>query len=127
MARRYLSDLHLGHANMLLMADCGRELVKRRQFQDISEMNEFIVRQWNEHVDPDDDVWIPGDFSYRSKIDVGKYLSRLAGHKHLIIGNHDIKWMKNIKLSQYFESVAHMDVIKEGSKTITICHYPLME
>ena len=127
MARRYLSDLHLGHANMLLMADCGRELVKRRQFQDISEMNEFIVRQWNEHVDPDDDVWIPGDFSYRSKIDVGKYLSRLAGHKHLIIGNHDIKWMKNIKLSQYFESVAHMDVVKEGSKTITICHYPLME
>lgn len=129
MANKYLSDTHLGHERMLQMAQAGvgRELFKRRGFADINEMNEFIIKSWNDHVDPSDDVWIAGDFSYRSKIDVGKYLSRMAGHKHLIIGNHDVKWMKNVNLAQYFDSVAHMEVIKEGSKTITICHYPLME
>lgn len=126
MTRRYISDLHLGHTNILGMGKNG-ELTKRKMFQDISEMNEYIITQWNEHVDADDEVWIAGDLSYRSGIDVGKYLSRMAGHKHLIIGNHDVKWMKNVELSKYFESVSHMEIIKEGSRAITICHYPLME
>lgn len=126
MANRYISDLHLGHSNILRMEEDG--LNKRKKFRDIAEMNEHIIRQWNTHVDDEDHVYIVGDLSYRSKEDVGtKFLSRMRGHKHLIIGNHDIKWMKNTELDLYFESVSFMDVIKDGEKTITICHYPVFE
>ena len=121
MANKYLSDLHLGHARILEMSERGEK------FADVEEMNEYIIRQWNLHVDDSDDVWIPGDFSYRSRMPVHTYLERMKGHKHLVTGNHDIKWMKQIRLSKYFESVSHMEVIKEGKKTITICHYPMLE
>ena len=126
MAIKYISDLHLGHENALRTE--GKEMNKRKQFKNIAEMNECIISQWNSHVEEDDHVYIVGDFSYRSKENVGvKFLSRMRGHKHLIIGNHDIKWMKGVELEQYFESVSYMEVIKEGGKTITICHYPLLE
>ena len=121
MANKYLSDLHLGHAHILEMSKRGEK------FTDVDEMNRYIIRVWNDHVDNSDDVWIPGDFSYRSGVAVGTYLNQMKGHKHLVIGNHDIKWMKNIQLNKYFESVSHMEVIKDGKKTITICHYPMME
>ena len=121
MANRYLSDLHLGHDNILKMTDRGK------RFCNIDDMNAYIIREWNEHVDDSDDVWIVGDFAYRSRLAVGTYIEAMKGHKHLIIGNHDVKWMKNIRLDKYFESVSHMEVIKEGIKMITICHFPLME
>ena len=121
MANKYLSDLHLGHAHILEMSKRGEK------FADVEEMNEYIIHQWNLHVDDSDDVWIPGDFSYRSRVPVYTYLERMKGHKHLVTGNHDIKWMKQIRMSKYFESVSHMEVIKEGKKTITICHYPMLE
>ena len=111
MANKYLSDLHLGHAHILKMSKRGE------RFADVDEMNRYIIQVWNEHVDESDDVWIPGDFSYRSGVAVGTYLDQMKGHKHLVIGNHDIKWMKNIRLSKYFESVSHMEVIKDGKKT----------
>lgn len=118
---KYLSDLHLGHANILRMS-------KRREgFADVDEMNAYIIRRWNENVDDSDDVWIPGDFSYRSGVAVETYLNQMKGHKHLVIGNHDAKWMKNTRLSKYFDSVSNMEVIKDGKKIITICHYPMME
>lgn len=116
---KYVSDLHLGHENILKTA--------RPQFECIEKMNEFLIRRWNESVNKDDEVWICGDFSYRSKVDVGHYLKQLKGHKHLIVGNHDVKWMRNCELSDYFESVNHMEVIKDGKKIITLCHYPMME
>ena len=121
MANKYWSDLHLGHANILKMSKRGE------RFKDIEEMNSYIIRQWNKHVDDSDDVWIVGDFSYRSGTAVGTYLEQLKGHKHLVIGNHDVKWMKNILLDKYFESVEHMEIIKDGKRNITVCHYPLME
>ena len=117
---KYTSDLHLGHENILCYG-------ARAKFKCIEDMNTYFIERWNESVDSDDDVWICGDFSYKSKVDVGHYLKKLRGKKHLIVGNHDVKWMKNCRLSDYFESVNHMEVIKDGKKTITLCHFPLME
>ena len=121
MANKYSSDLHLGHENIT------RNI--RTQFHDVDEMDAYLIKQWNEHVDKDDDIWIVGDLSYRAKCNVKVYLDQMNGrHKHLIIGNHDVKWMKNVELSRYFESVSHMEVIKDNkNRNITLCHYPLME
>lgn len=106
MENKYISDLHLGYENIIPML--------RPQFETIEKMNEYLIRQWNEHVAIDDEVWVCGDLSYRSKLDVGHYLKQMKGRKRLIIGNHGIKWMKNCRLDRYFESVSHMEVIKDG-------------
>lgn len=56
------------------------------------------------------------------------YLDRLHGRKHLVVGNHDIYWMKDVAdLSKWFESVDNLKVIKCEKKALTLCHYPLLE
>lgn len=123
----FTSDLHLGHANIILT--CGRNLEScGENFAAVEEMNDFLIRKWNEKVKEDDIVYILGDLSYRSSISVKTYLKQLKGRKHLIVGNHDFKWQKNIaNINDYFESVSDMKVIRLDEKLITLCHYPLLE
>lgn len=123
----FTSDLHLGHANIILT--CGRNLEGcGENLATVDEMNDFLIRKWNEKVKEDDIVYILGDLSYRSSISVKTYLKQLKGRKHLIVGNHDCQWQKNIaNINDYFESVSDMKVIRLGEKLITLCNYPLLE
>ena len=127
MAVLFTSDLHLGHANIILT--CGRNLEGcGENFATVEEMNDFLIRKWNEKVKEDDIVYILGDLSYRSGISVKTYLKQLKGRKHLIVGNHDFQWQKNItNINDYFESVSDMKVIRLDEKLITLCYYPLLE
>lgn len=127
MAVLFTSDLHLGHANIILTG--GRNLEScGENFAAVEEMNDFLIRKWNEKVKEDDIVYILGDLSYRSSISVKTYLKQLKGRKHLIVGNHDFQWQKNItNINDYFESVSDMKVIRLDEKLITLCHYPLLE
>ena len=117
----FISDTHFGHLNIL--DSC------KRPFESIEEMNETLIANWNKKVTSDEDeVYIVGDFSYRSREHVSIYLNRLRGRKHLIIGNHDFKWIKNVPdMEEYFASVSHMELINLGKKLITLCHYPMIE
>ena len=54
-----------------------------------------------------------------------RYLDRLKGKKHLIIGNHDKETLKSCK--QYFESIDYYKKIHDNGKTIVLCHYPMAE
>lgn len=75
------SDLHFCH---------NREfLFKPRGFNAVWEMNDEIVKRWNEVVAPDDDVYVLGDLMLNSN-DVGAYLiQQLKGRIHIVLGNHD--------------------------------------
>lgn len=116
----YTSDLHLGHENIIVSAG--------RPYKSVDEMNSVLIRRWNEKVDVNDDVFICGDLSYRSADHISFFMKKMKGHKHLLIGNHDVHWMKNVPdMSKYFESVSYMDLINEGKKLITLCHYPMLE
>lgn len=91
-------------------------------------MNNFLIEKWNRKVNEDDEVYILGDLSFRSGVNVGYYLKQMKGKKRLICGNHDNNWQKNIKdMYQYFETVSNMEVIKLGDKLVTLCHYPMLE
>ena len=117
----FTSDLHLGHENVLK---------HRTMFDTIEEMNETLINNWNKKVHKSDDVYIVGDFSYRSKIPVETYLERLKGKKHLILGNHDPDWLKQSqyeKLSQYFCSINSFHTFKKNKVQITLCHFPMLE
>lgn len=89
MAIFFTSDLHLGHKNIL--ASCGRP------FDTVEEMDDELIVKWNQKVGADDDVYILGDLAFRSANHINYYLKHMAGHKYLVVGNHDVGWMKNVK------------------------------
>jgi calcineurin-like phosphoesterase family protein len=115
----YISDLHFGHSNVINF--------DHRPFADVNEMDYALIELWNSRVQKDDDVYIVGDFCFRSEKTPDWYLKKLSGHKHLVIGNHDGKMLEDSKAMSYFESVDKMMHVSDGDKQICLCHFPLAE
>jgi calcineurin-like phosphoesterase family protein len=84
----FTSDQHFGHAGIL-------KHCPDRPWDDVQEMNEALIKNYQEVVSPGDIVYIIGDFAFK---DHAKILRRLPGQKHLIVGNHD--WDKTGRISQ---------------------------
>lgn len=80
----FTSDHHFGHANIIKYCN--------RPFSSISEMDECMIKRWNDVVHPDDIVYYLGDFCLRNvayHVAVG---SLLNGQKNVfVMGNHDSK------------------------------------
>lgn len=76
----FISDLHLGHKRIL-------EFSPERGGTDVISHSEWLVQQWNSVVTKNDLVWVLGDVCF-DKTHL-KYLKRMKGTKHLILGNHD--------------------------------------
>jgi len=76
----FTSDNHFGHANIIRYSE--------RPFQDVPEMNEIMIKNWNERVAPTDTVYHLGDFSMNFE-NMRSVTPRLQGTIHLIAGNHD--------------------------------------
>lgn len=113
----FTSDLHLGHANII--RHCGRP------FENVSEMDDALIDNWNMRVHRDDIIYIVGDLIFRAK-NPEYYLERLKGKKHLITGNHDKQWIKHVDIGKHFFSVTSFQEIGDGNHKITLCHYPMM-
>ena len=112
----FISDLHFGHANCIKFDN--------RPWDNISSMDEDLIRRWNYKVGPDDHVYVVGDFSFRNSRPVIEYTCRLHGHIHLIRGNHD---KRTPEYESCFEDAADFAVIpyeEHGKKCrIVLCHY----
>ena len=115
----YIADLHFGHSNVIKFDN--------RPFSDAAEMDKAMIELWNARVSPDDNVYIIGDFAYKSDKDEDWYLERLKGHKHLIIGNHDGKLLQNDRAMACFESVDKVMHVTDGENQVVLCHYPMAE
>lgn len=119
MTNYYIADPHFGHENIIRFCD--------RPLTGVHEMNRWLEESWNARVTDDDDVFIVGDFAYRSAENVGPLLERLHGRKHLIIGNHDKKWMKTIDPAEHFVEVGQaLFTVDDQRRRIWMCHYPCM-
>jgi calcineurin-like phosphoesterase family protein len=78
----FISDTHFGHNNIIKYCN--------RPFNDITEMENTIVANWNKIVTKHDKIYHLGDFSMcLRKSEVQRIYSRLNGKKALIQGNHD--------------------------------------
>lgn len=115
----YIADTHFGHENIISFSN--------RPFDCVEEMDEFMIDSWNDVVGNDDDIYIIGDFAYRSKNDYVYYLKRLKGRKHLIIGNHDRKMLSDEEAMSYFIDVERLTMAQDGNTSIVLCHYPILE
>lgn len=115
----FISDLHFGHQNALAFDS--------RPFKTIEEHDEEIIKRWNESVDIDDEVYILGDISWYSAQKTIDIYSRLNGVKHLIVGNHDKKLLRNQDVRKLFvEIVDYKEIQFEGSDGgVVLSHYPI--
>lgn len=75
------SDLHFCHNKPFIYEPRG--------FSSVYEMNEEIIRRWNEVVSWDDTVYLLGDVMLNNNYEGCKYLNRLAGNIYILTGNHD--------------------------------------
>lgn len=93
------ADLHFSHTKILqLSRENGERL---RPYEDVSEMDEALISNWNSIVADDDRVLILGDLALKEE---GiKLTERLNGSKYLIKGNHDI--YKLFNYVPYFKDV----------------------
>ena len=113
----FTSDTHFNHANIIRFCN--------RPFIDVAQMNETLIANWNKVVGEDDTVFHLGDFCLGGAAEWTQVLNRLNGKIYLIMGNHDLK---NIRQGfiQRFEHVSMQMHIEIGKQKIYLSHYPFL-
>ena len=111
------SDSHLGHFNICKYC--------HRPFQSRSEMDQTLIKNWNEVVPEDGIVVHCGDFMLPHNEDIkeyNKYLNQLHGRVLLLRGNHDIAsldWVSDKLIAVRDQAMIVVDGVK-----IFAQHYP---
>lgn len=113
----FTSDTHFYHENILRFCN--------RPFSSIQEMNEELIRRWNETVPPDGIVFHLGDVCFGSPGEWNEVLYRLNGKIYLIAGNHDMKQLRQGFMSR-FEYVTQQMSIRVGAQSIVLNHNPFL-
>jgi calcineurin-like phosphoesterase family protein len=108
----FTSDLHFSHANIIKY--------EGRPFKNVSEMDKALIKNWNDKVNVDDEVYILGDFAFCNEEKSKDIASKLNGIKYLIKGNHD----KNIDYNS-FEWVKDYFVLRRNKMKFILFHFPI--
>ncbi len=118
----FTSDTHFNHANIIRYCDRpwhgkapdpdGNIVVTE---DDVKRMNETIIGMWNARVGENDVVWHLGDFCLGKdqRTAIPEFVSRLKGHKRIVLGNHDRHGVK-FYYDAGFEAVYDRTVLWNG-------------
>ena len=109
MSTYLFSDPHFHHENM----------AKHRGFSSAEEMNELIVKNWNNTVSKRDCVYLLGDITMEKK--QYEILSRLQGVINVVLGNHDERQHVR-EMLKYVNSVSGMIDYKDK---VILTHCPI--
>lgn len=112
------SDTHFGHAGVCRFTEADG-VTKIRPWTDPDEMDEEMIRRWNDTVRPNDKVYHLGDVVINRK--ALKTLARLNGDKVLIRGNHDI--FRDDEYREYFRELRAYHVMNG----MILSHIPVHE
>lgn len=119
MTTYFTSDTHFGHEKVIEY--CNRPYTSAHQ------MDEALITNWNENVQPTDEVYILGDVFFHKMTDAMNIIKRLNGIKHLILGNHDKVIAKNQALMMMFDHI-HPELYHTNIDGVEVAmsHYPLL-
>lgn len=117
----FIADTHFGHTNVI--KHCARP------FGNVIEMEKHFVKEWNAVVNPQDRVFILGDFSFYDDYETQNLLKRLRGQKFLVKGNHDS--MRMLKKTTGFHKITHYEEQNfelDNGELIRVCmsHFPFL-
>lgn len=115
----YIADCHFYHRSLLNSMD-------NRGFSSVEEMNEYMIKRWNDKVKKRDEVFILGDFSYGNGEETNAILERLNGKIYLIEGNHDGRYLKRKDFNRdKFQWVKAYAETHDNGFRVVMCHYPI--
>lgn len=116
----FIADTHFGHENIIKHT--------KRPFENIKQMDEKIIENWNKKVKPEDEIYIIGDFSWYPEGEKNnEILKKLNGKKYLIKGNHD-HFLKNKNFNKSnFVWIKEYFVLRYKNEKIILFHYPIEE
>lgn len=117
----YIADTHFGHRNAM-----ERD---HRPFSSLEEMEQTIVKNWNQRVTDTDTVYILGDFCWsRQEEEWIRILRSLKGEKCLLLGGLDVFLREHIssKLRNELAWFGDYLEVSDGNKKVVLCHYPLI-
>jgi calcineurin-like phosphoesterase family protein len=113
----FISDTHFSHRNIIKY--------ENRPFSSVENMNEQMIKRWNNAIEKNDDVYILGDFAFvKTEEQLAKIVNKLNGNIHLIRGNHDY-YSDKYWAKKYFTSISNYKEIKIDGFTICMFHYPI--
>lgn len=110
-----IGDHHFFHNNIIHYT--------REDFSSVLDMNEYIINVHNGTVGKEDIVIFLGDFCFRKDF-IKDILTKMNGHKYLILGNHDHEDLIKSYPTLGFEGV-YSTPIKMGSDYLS--HEPLVQ
>lgn len=116
----FTSDTHYHHTNILQYCN--------RPFENIQEMNEQLIENWNSVVGQDDLVYHLGDVAMGGKKKAGEtasILNRLNGTIRLIKGNHETYVLDDSACRSRFAWVRDYYELHYQGKMIVLQHFPL--
>lgn len=134
----FISDLHLGHPNILLYSQKERpfaspellsklgegkgvgEEFKKELNDTLATHNEWVIDSINAKVGKHDTLYILGDVAFKSEEDLNYVTKIRCRNKKLILGNHDVYSMDKY-LSVGFTEIFGMARHKE----FTLTHAPV--
>jgi calcineurin-like phosphoesterase family protein len=107
----FTADQHFDHVRIMKYCE--------RPWDDVEDMNQALIDNWNEVVDPDDTVVVIGDVTLHSNPELVRYrfLRHLVGNKIFVKGNHD-HWLRGAEKR-------YMYIHKCNGQMIHCSHYPL--
>lgn len=111
-----VSDTHFGHKGVCHFTR-NDGVTKLRPYDTPEDMDEDMVRRWNERVRPTDKVYHLGDVVINRK--ALPTMARLNGDKVLIRGNHDI--FPDVEYRKYFRELRAYHVMNG----MILSHIPL--
>lgn len=114
----FIADTHFGHEKML-----EYEPIRKSMFQTVEEMDEYIIKQYNNIVNKNDHVYFLGDISFYDKERTKKIIEKLKGNKILIIGNHDMSRSPKFWMEVGFKWASKNPIIFENE--VILSHQPL--
>lgn len=119
----FTSDLHFGHANIIRFTN--------RPFSGADEMDQALVFNINSRVQKDDNLFILGDFAMGRGVDKLTFMREKLSqfdceNVYLVVGNHDIKDINQLRKCGLKEVWTHCNIEENGHKVV-LNHFPFME
>lgn len=118
-----ISDTHFSHYNIIKF--------NGRPFASVIDMNESIIKNWNNNISSNDIVYHLGDVGFGNSKIINDILYRLNGEIHLIVGNHEKTVLSNKQSCQRFSSIKDYYQFKYRSENgkeyfFVMSHYPFL-
>lgn len=113
----FTSDTHFGHNKTFLF--------EKRGFKSIQEHDMQLIKNWNEIVKPEDEVYHLGDVFLGDPENGINCINQLNGKIHIIRGNHctDAK-VERYKDCRNVVSIEWSTMLKIGKKYFYLSHFP---